>query len=193
MSVPRVTLKLATSLDARIALGSGESRWITSSESREQVHRLRAAHGAVLTGAGTVAADDPLLTCRLPGLEWRSPVRVVLDSEGRIDAQARLLAGGDLRIRLGAADPQPPLRIKVHLDRLGNPRVGRKQVDFEPLGDLKRSPLDFGIGYGDVLEIELEGMGRTRFLIKSHGPRKEPEFRPGVTKNPNAGTGFTFV
>lgn len=76
---PLFTMKLATSLDSRIAMESGESQWITGDEARRRGHFLRATHDAIFSGIGTVKADDPALTCRLPGLEGRSPVRVVSD------------------------------------------------------------------------------------------------------------------
>ena len=77
---PLLTLKLAASIDSRIATRDGESQWITGEPARRLAHLMRARHDAILTGTGTVLADDPSLTCRLPGLDQRTPVRVVLDS-----------------------------------------------------------------------------------------------------------------
>ena len=89
---PLVTLKFATSLDGRIATASGESQWISGPPARERAHALRASHDAIMVGTGTAVADDPQLTCRLPGLDHRSPVRVVIDRHLRIPPTARLIA-----------------------------------------------------------------------------------------------------
>lgn len=88
---PHLTLKLAASLDARIATASGESRWISGPEARAHAHLLRAEHDAILVGMGTVRADDPALDCRLPGLEDRSPLPVVADPRLTLPAGARLV------------------------------------------------------------------------------------------------------
>jgi diaminohydroxyphosphoribosylaminopyrimidine deaminase/5-amino-6-(5-phosphoribosylamino)uracil reductase len=87
---PLVTLKVAQSLDGKIALKSGESRWITGEEARAFGHLMRAEHDAILVGIGTALADDPELTVRLAGLEDRLPLRIVLDTNGRLPAQSKL-------------------------------------------------------------------------------------------------------
>ena len=92
--LPLIALKLATSADGRTATRAGDSKWITGEAARAFGHRLRATHDAIAVGSGTVLADDPELTCRLPGLEHRSPVRVIFDRRGRTPATAKLLIGG---------------------------------------------------------------------------------------------------
>jgi diaminohydroxyphosphoribosylaminopyrimidine deaminase/5-amino-6-(5-phosphoribosylamino)uracil reductase len=89
---PLVTLKLASTLDGRIATHSGESRWITGSAARTVAHLLRAEHDVIMVGSGTALHDDPDLSCRLPGLEECSPVRVVVDGRLRLPLTSRLVA-----------------------------------------------------------------------------------------------------
>jgi diaminohydroxyphosphoribosylaminopyrimidine deaminase/5-amino-6-(5-phosphoribosylamino)uracil reductase len=86
---PWMTVKLAASLDGRTAMNSGESRWITGPQARADVQKLRAASSAVMTGSGTVLADDPSLTVRLEGIDWQ-PLRVVLDSHLSISDSAKI-------------------------------------------------------------------------------------------------------
>jgi diaminohydroxyphosphoribosylaminopyrimidine deaminase / 5-amino-6-(5-phosphoribosylamino)uracil reductase len=89
---PFVTLKLAVTLDGRIAARDGSAKWISGPESRKRVHRMRALSDAVMVGAGTVLADNPRLTVR--DVEGQQPVRVVLDSRLRIPEDALVYDGG---------------------------------------------------------------------------------------------------
>ena len=155
-SRPLVTLKLATSLDGRIATGGGESQWITGPPARERAHALRAAHDAIMVGVGTVLADDPQLTCRLPGLARRSPVRVVVDRRLRIPPTMRLFA--DARtvptwvLTLPSADPD---RRQMLLS------AGATVIDIDPGSD--------GNGSLAAALAALGERGITRLLVEGGG------------------------
>ena len=110
---PYVRCKLAASLDGRTAMASGESQWITGEAARRDVQRLRAGSSAILTGIGTLLADDPSLNVRLdaddlpglrPGEAIRQPLRVVLDSRWRTPASARILTLPGITLIVGAVD-----------------------------------------------------------------------------------------
>jgi diaminohydroxyphosphoribosylaminopyrimidine deaminase / 5-amino-6-(5-phosphoribosylamino)uracil reductase len=90
MARPHVTLKLATSLDGRIATAAGESRWITGEAARAEVHKMRAGVDAVMIGIGTAIADDPELTARTTPPPARQPLRVIMDHKMRLPLNARL-------------------------------------------------------------------------------------------------------
>ena len=123
--LPYVTVKLATSLDGRTALSSGISKWITGPESRRLVHLMRSRHDAVMTSAATVRADNPTLTCRLPGLEAHQPLRVVVSTDLELGATED--AGGNLLSSLDAA-PLLHLRSAPAKRKGGGPPAGVEQV-----------------------------------------------------------------
>jgi diaminohydroxyphosphoribosylaminopyrimidine deaminase/5-amino-6-(5-phosphoribosylamino)uracil reductase len=105
---PWVRVKLAASLDGRTAMADGSSKWITGEAAREDVQQWRARAGAILTGADTVLADDPLLTVRLADTDVLPPLRVVLDSRLRSLECARVREGGAPTLYLHDAAVSPP-------------------------------------------------------------------------------------
>jgi diaminohydroxyphosphoribosylaminopyrimidine deaminase/5-amino-6-(5-phosphoribosylamino)uracil reductase len=153
---PQVMLKLAVSADGKAGLAGRRPAPITGEAARARVHLMRAMNDAVLTGIGTVLADDPLLTCRLPGMAGRSPVRVVLDGvlrlgpESRIAATARetplwvvagelasasreqaLLAAGAEVLRVGSVDGR--LDLGAVLKLLAERGITRLMVEAGPI------------------------------------------------------------
>ena len=110
---PFVSLKLATTLDGRIATATGESRWITGAEARAEVHRLRARSDAILVGSGTARADDPELTARRGGRVVHRPVRVLVDSRLQIPVSARLFRGEAGRTWVLCARGSTPSRVRA--------------------------------------------------------------------------------
>lgn len=103
---PLVVLKYARTLDGKAATRTGASRWITGPEARERVHRDRHRFAAIMVGIGTALADDPALTCRLEGGPWRQPLRIVVDSQGRLPLDALLVRTAQEIPTLVAVGPQ---------------------------------------------------------------------------------------
>ncbi len=107
--LPYVTLKYAMSLDGKTATSAGDSRWISSAESREETHRLRSESASIMCGIGTILADDPLLTARItdaPGAP--QPVRVVIDSSLKIPLSSRIMSSArEFQTIIACASPQP--------------------------------------------------------------------------------------
>ncbi len=116
---PWTELKLALSLDGRIADRAGQSFWITGEEARAEVHRLRAGFDAIAVGIGTVLADDPLLTARGPVAPLRPPVRVVFDRQLRLPLTSRLVAtAGEVPLWV-CCSPGAPAEARIELERRG--------------------------------------------------------------------------
>lgn len=144
-----VTLKLATSLDGRIALADGTSQWITGPESRAKAHEMRAVHDAVLVGIGTALADDPLLTARTVPPPSRQPMRIVADSKGRLLPNSRLAKSTGLgRVVVATAGGQHDALTATGVETWS---CGLGQVDPESL--LRRAEVE------GVTSIFLEGGG----------------------------------
>lgn len=123
---PLVTLKCATTLDGRIALSNGESKWITGPEARRRGHLLRCDHDAILIGSGTALADDPALTCRLPGLEGCSPVRVVMDGSLRLPVTSALVRSARQGAPVDRHAPGSCARTPGSLRRAGRRGAGSR-------------------------------------------------------------------
>ncbi|MGQ0584575.1 MAG: bifunctional diaminohydroxyphosphoribosylaminopyrimidine deaminase/5-amino-6-(5-phosphoribosylamino)uracil reductase RibD [Reyranella sp.] len=159
---PLFHLKIASSLDGRIATASGESRWITGEAARGDGHQLRSLHDAILVGSGTVAADDPDLTCRLPGLEAYSPDRIVLDSKAGLSATSKLaataLATPVLLFHSGAPAARVELLRHKGITVIEMPARGEGRVDVTAVAKRLAE-----LGYSSVL-IEGGGQVAAAFL-----------------------------
>lgn len=119
---PFISLKLAVSLDGKIALNNGQSQWITGAGAREQVQRLRFEHDAILVGVETIIQDDPRLTLRLPDKNkpFDKPfVRIVLDSRGRVPIASTCIATAHENPTIVATTDQMPDEKRVELEALG--------------------------------------------------------------------------
>lgn len=165
---PAITLKLATSLDGRIALANGESKWITGAEARLEVHKLRAAHDAVIVGSETVLADDPELTARLDPMPEKQPLRIVADGRGRLSPDAKIFR----TVSLG------PVAIATlettDLDALGWPSARGLQYWM--------TPPDLATGYLAISGI-LEAANRARvssLMVEGGGQLAASFMRAGV-------------
>ena len=154
---PLVTLKLATTLDGKIATASGESKWITGEPARHYAHMLRATHDAIMVGVETVIADNPDLTCRLPGLEDRSPLRVIMDSHLRTPQESRMLKGSlPAWIITTSSAPYPGAEIL----RTGKNSEGRVSIE-------------------EALQL-LAAKGITRLLVEGGGTLAASLLRAGL-------------
>lgn len=155
--LPVVTLKLATSLDGRIATASGESKWITGEIARAIGHRLRASHDAILAGSGTALADDPELTARTDPPQASQPLRIIADGRGRLPPDARIFATIDLGpVAIATQEP-------TNLDACGWPSRPGIQYWMLPAGEGGR-----GVDPVALLEMAADS-GVSTILIEGGG------------------------
>jgi diaminohydroxyphosphoribosylaminopyrimidine deaminase/5-amino-6-(5-phosphoribosylamino)uracil reductase len=161
--MPFVTWKAAVSLDGKVAARDGSSRWITGEEARADAHRLRGGADAIVVGAGTALADDPVLTVRDPGYRGRPPIRVLADARGRVDAGRRLFD-----------DAAPTVVATTELAsraiRDAWAAAGAEVLVFEP--EAERVPLAalFGdLGKRDIQGVLLEGGPTLAWSAIEHG------------------------
>jgi diaminohydroxyphosphoribosylaminopyrimidine deaminase/5-amino-6-(5-phosphoribosylamino)uracil reductase len=152
---PAVTLKLATSLDGRIATRTGDSQWITGDASRRTAHALRGAHDAVMIGVGTALADDPELTCRIDGFRAAPMIRIVVDSHLRLPLNSRLARGADAHplwiIHRDGADPARRDAFAALGARLF--AVPAAEIGVDPLAALR------ALGAAGITRLLVEGGG----------------------------------
>ncbi|MBI3929407.1 MAG: bifunctional diaminohydroxyphosphoribosylaminopyrimidine deaminase/5-amino-6-(5-phosphoribosylamino)uracil reductase RibD [Armatimonadetes bacterium] len=146
--LPFVTMKYAMTLDGKIATRIGHSQWISGEEARAYVHEQRGTHDAIMVGVGTVLADDPRLTARLPGA--RDPLRVVVDSHARTPPGARCLPA------LVAVGPAAPMERVEALRACG----AEVQAFSARNGRVDLTELMRCLAARDVLSVLLEGGGR---------------------------------
>ena len=159
---PAVTLKLAVGSDLRVPRGeAGAPTWVTGDLARAHGHLLRARNDAILVGRGTIMADNPSLTCRLPGMDCRSPVRVVLDRRLRTPPEARLFEDEMVPVWLVCAEDEDLANAEMLQDR--GAEIIPVAVDTHGLPAI-----------GEVLE-QLARRGITRLLVEG-GPAVAREF-----------------
>ncbi len=151
---PLITLKAATTLDGRIATANGSSQWITGAGARAAGHMLRADHDAIMVGIGTALADDPMLNCRLPGMENRSPVPIIADSTLRLPTTARLLDRQPIILTVGGNDPEK-------LESLQDKGATIVEVEAEADGTGRPDPLSMAraLGRQGLTRVMIEGGG----------------------------------
>jgi diaminohydroxyphosphoribosylaminopyrimidine deaminase/5-amino-6-(5-phosphoribosylamino)uracil reductase len=161
---PFVTMKAAMTMDGKIATRSGASRWISGERSREYGHRLRRQHDAIMTGVGTVLADNPLLTNRLLP-EGRTPLRIIVDSKARTPPDANVVIGEHGRTLIAVTEEAPRERVAV----LRN--AGVEIVLLPPDGDgrVLLDALLAELGRRGITSVLAEGGSELNYALLANG------------------------
>jgi len=108
---PFVVMKTAMTLDGKIATAAGKNQWISNAASRKRVHELRDIYDGILVGIGTVLADDPSLTVRLPDGSGKNPLRIIVDSKARTPLTAKVVCDGEAKTLIAVTALAPPDRV----------------------------------------------------------------------------------
>ncbi len=154
--LPFVILKIAMSLDGKIATVTGESQWITSEASRQRGHEIRDTVDAILVGRGTVERDNPALTTRLQDRPGQDPIRIVMDSHARISTDARIFNAASSAGVLMAVTPEAPPKNVEALENAGAevitvPAAHGNRVCFKNLMEI--------LGKREITSVLIEGGG----------------------------------
>jgi diaminohydroxyphosphoribosylaminopyrimidine deaminase/5-amino-6-(5-phosphoribosylamino)uracil reductase len=161
--MPFVTLKIAQTLDGKIATAGGESKWITGEKAREEGHRLRDSNDAVLVGINTVLKDHPSLTTRIPG--GRDPLRVIVDSTLRIPLNAKVLTQKSSAKTMVATIAGAPKNKIIKLQKAGVEVLTLKSMQGRvDLRDLMRK-----LGKRDIMSVLIEGGAEINFSALKSG------------------------
>ena len=187
---PFVTLKTAMTLDGKIASHTGVSQWITGEAARARVHEYRDVHDAILVGIGTVLADDPSLTTRLPDRTGHNPLRIVLDSEARTPIDAKLLTDGAAPTVIAVSERADHRRVNLlHACGAEVVTLGTERPDIGAL-------LDW-LGAHEVSSLFVEGGAQVNWSFLAGGYVDKvhafiaPMLMGGVAApTPIGGTGF---
>ena len=155
--LPWVIMKAGMSMDGRLALGSGQSGWITNEQSRRAVHRLRDRVDAILIGSTTALIDDPALTTRLPGRKGRDPLRVILDSALRLEPTARMLQQVSAAATWIFCGPDADAKRVAALVAAG---AVVKQIKLDGAGRLDLGAVLCELGRAQVTSVLVEGGSR---------------------------------
>lgn len=164
-NLPFCTLKTAMTLDGKIATSTGDSRWVTNEASRQYVHRLRHNNSAIMVGIGTVLADDPLLTTRLNDGKGNNPIRVIVDSKGRIPLDSAVLKCNEtMKTIVAVSQATDPVKIK---------RIEQKGAEVL-IAPLKKDKVDLtflvkALGERKIDSLLIEGGSALNFSALKEG------------------------